>query len=222
MVDEKLQKMQLYLMYSSLFSSVTWMFPPSGLSSWVVTSPRISLSTEKNISRPHSSMLLSLQAKESLSLETQLTILESNWRAHTSTRLHTLIWSLLISNRKWKALHHDAYSQRELWLRALHRDESWKYLTELDSWPLIYGPLHLPTCCCIMKFCTITLHLYVHLSSKILKKNSVSFKHFMYRTGWWCNLTICRFTPVHPIMQTLPTVNILCTCPSATHPPSHT
>lgn len=37
------------------------MFPPSGLSSWVVTSPRISLSTEKNISRPHSSILLSLK-----------------------------------------------------------------------------------------------------------------------------------------------------------------
>lgn len=50
-----------YLIYSSLFSSVTWMFPPSGLSSWVVTSPRISLSTEKNISRPHSSILLSLK-----------------------------------------------------------------------------------------------------------------------------------------------------------------
>lgn len=51
------------LMYSSLFSSVTWMFPPSGFSSCVVTSPRISLSTEKNISRPHSSMLLSLRAQ---------------------------------------------------------------------------------------------------------------------------------------------------------------
>lgn len=51
------------LMYSSLFSSVTWMFPPSGFSSWVVTSPRISLSTEKNISRPHSSMLLSLRGQ---------------------------------------------------------------------------------------------------------------------------------------------------------------
>lgn len=48
------------LMYSSLFSSVTWMFPPSGFRSWVVTSPRISLSTEKNISSPHSSILLSL------------------------------------------------------------------------------------------------------------------------------------------------------------------
>lgn len=50
-------------MYSSLFSSVTWMFPPSGFSSWVVTSPRISLSTEKNISRLHSSMLLSLRGQ---------------------------------------------------------------------------------------------------------------------------------------------------------------
>lgn len=55
--------MQQYLMYSSLFFSVTWTFPPSGFSSWVVTSPRISLSTEKNISRPHSSMLLSLQTR---------------------------------------------------------------------------------------------------------------------------------------------------------------
>lgn len=52
----------MYLIYSSLFSSVTWMFPPSGFSSCVVTSPRISLSTEKNISSPHSSILLSLQA----------------------------------------------------------------------------------------------------------------------------------------------------------------
>lgn len=55
---------KLYLMYSSLFSSVTRMFPPSGLSSCVVTSPSISLSTEKNISRPHSSILLSLQARQ--------------------------------------------------------------------------------------------------------------------------------------------------------------
>lgn len=49
------------LMYSSLFSSVTWMLAPLGLRSWEVIFPKISMSTEKNISRPHSSMLLSLR-----------------------------------------------------------------------------------------------------------------------------------------------------------------
>lgn len=48
-------------MYSSLFSSVTWISPPPSLSSWVEISPRISLSTAKNISKPHSSMSLSLK-----------------------------------------------------------------------------------------------------------------------------------------------------------------
>ena len=52
------------LMYSSLFSSVTRTLAPSGLRSWEVIFPRISISTEKYISRPHSSMLLSLRRHE--------------------------------------------------------------------------------------------------------------------------------------------------------------
>uniref|UniRef100_A0A3B5KQV1 C2H2-type domain-containing protein n=1 Tax=Xiphophorus couchianus TaxID=32473 RepID=A0A3B5KQV1_9TELE len=56
-----LSTVKTHLMYSSLFSSVTWMSPPPSLSSWVDISPSISLSTEKNISNPHSSMSLSLK-----------------------------------------------------------------------------------------------------------------------------------------------------------------
>lgn len=49
-----------YLIYSSLFSSVTRILPPLGFKSWLLISPRISLSTEKYISKPHSSILFSL------------------------------------------------------------------------------------------------------------------------------------------------------------------
>ena len=49
-----------YSTYSSLFSSVTILSPPSGTSSWEVRTPRVSWSTAKYISRPHSSMLFSL------------------------------------------------------------------------------------------------------------------------------------------------------------------
>ena len=45
----------------TLFSSVTRMSPPLGFNSCGLISPSNSKSTEKNISRPHSSMLLSLQ-----------------------------------------------------------------------------------------------------------------------------------------------------------------
>lgn len=50
-------------MYSSLFSSVTRMLAPPSFRSCEVTFPRISMSTEKYISKPHSSMLLSLGDK---------------------------------------------------------------------------------------------------------------------------------------------------------------
>lgn len=56
--------MILNLIYSSLFSSVTRTLVPSGLRSWDVIFPKISMSTEKYISRPHSSMLLSLRRHE--------------------------------------------------------------------------------------------------------------------------------------------------------------
>lgn len=47
-------------MYSSLLSSVTRMLAPPSFRSCEVTFPKISMSTEKYISKPHSSMLLSL------------------------------------------------------------------------------------------------------------------------------------------------------------------
>lgn len=50
----------LYLMYSSLFSSVTSSFSPPSFSSWEETFPRISMSCAKNSSTPHSSRLFSL------------------------------------------------------------------------------------------------------------------------------------------------------------------
>lgn len=53
-----------HLMYSSLFSSVTRRLAPSGFRSCDVILPRISMSTEKYISRPHSSMSLSLGRHE--------------------------------------------------------------------------------------------------------------------------------------------------------------
>lgn len=49
-----------YPIYSSLFSSVTRILEPPNFRSCEVTFPKISMSTEKYISRPHSSMLLSL------------------------------------------------------------------------------------------------------------------------------------------------------------------
>ena len=48
-------------MYSSLFSSVTFLSLPPGTRSWVFSTPRVSWSTEKYISRSHSSMLFSLR-----------------------------------------------------------------------------------------------------------------------------------------------------------------
>lgn len=47
-------------MYSSLFSSVTSKFEPPDFSSCEVTFPSSSMSTQKYISKLHSSMLLSL------------------------------------------------------------------------------------------------------------------------------------------------------------------
>lgn len=49
-----------YPIYSSLFSSVTKIFEPPDFSSWEVTFPKSSMSTQKYISKLHSSMLLSL------------------------------------------------------------------------------------------------------------------------------------------------------------------
>lgn len=49
-----------YPIYSSLFSSVTKIFEPPDFSSCEVTFPKSSISTQKYISKLHSSMLLSL------------------------------------------------------------------------------------------------------------------------------------------------------------------
>lgn len=47
-------------MYSSLFSSVTLMFDPLGFNSCEVIFPNNSMSTANSMSKPHSSILLSL------------------------------------------------------------------------------------------------------------------------------------------------------------------
>lgn len=56
--------LETHMMYSSLFSSVTRMLSPPSFSSWVVTLPRISMSWMKYSSRPHSSRLFSLGARD--------------------------------------------------------------------------------------------------------------------------------------------------------------
>lgn len=53
-----------YPIYSSLFSSVTKIFEPPDFSSCEVTFPKSSISTQKYISKLHSSMLLSLKEKK--------------------------------------------------------------------------------------------------------------------------------------------------------------
>ena len=59
---KKLYELNSHSMYSSLFSSVTRIsFPPS-FKSCVVVFPRISMSVQKYISRPHSSISFSLKA----------------------------------------------------------------------------------------------------------------------------------------------------------------
>lgn len=52
-----------YPIYSSLFSSVTSKFDPPDFSSCEVTFPSSSMSTQKYISKLHSSILLSLREK---------------------------------------------------------------------------------------------------------------------------------------------------------------
>lgn len=89
------------LMYSSLFSSVTRTLAPSGLRSWEVIFPRISMSTEKYISRPHSSMLLSLRRHEGVESKSN----SRGWRSYLfyrvkrvvseSTDLVRVVWHLL-------------------------------------------------------------------------------------------------------------------------------
>ncbi len=71
-----------YPIYSSLFSSVTRRSAPSSFRSWDVILPRISMSTVKYISKPHSSMSLSL------------------WKNHTSGN-RSLLWPLTSSSRSW-------------------------------------------------------------------------------------------------------------------------
>ena len=56
--------LETHMMYSSLFSSVTRMLSPPSFSSCVVTLPRISMSWMKYSSRPHSSRLFSLGARQ--------------------------------------------------------------------------------------------------------------------------------------------------------------
>lgn len=76
MLSHKILKLQLkhlmlslkskpsYPIYSSLFSSVTRILEPPDFSSCEVTFPKSSISTQKYISKLHSSMLLSLRERK--------------------------------------------------------------------------------------------------------------------------------------------------------------
>lgn len=124
---------QTHLMYSSLFSSVTWMSPPPGFSSWVEISPRISLSTEKNISRQHSSMSLSLKS----SIGSYSTSITSLYVIHgTSFIWQVDVWQTWSSRNK--KLHKDCKRRFIQHVPVMWTGETW--------WLLNSTQCRLPSC----------------------------------------------------------------------------
>ena len=89
--------------YSSLFSSVTLILDPPGFKSWEMIFPSNSMSTEKNISRPHSSMSLSLCTKRKEKGEREKKILYIEWWQFYSNSLELqLAWPVCRYNAEVK------------------------------------------------------------------------------------------------------------------------
>ncbi len=80
----------------TLFSSVTLMSPPPGLSSWGLISPSSSKSTEKNISSPHSSMLLSLRLTTRLGTSFQFSLFLSRQKAFTELGMYHALLNKIV------------------------------------------------------------------------------------------------------------------------------